>query len=214
MTDRLVESLFLITCILLLPILIALVIMTAAMLWMLGGLAREALERLRHRKRWRAFLAEHRAGRAGIEEFMQLPLSGEPARFRARIRGLDPSGPAAKKCLDDVEIDIARRLSALAFATRVGPMLGLIGTLLPLGPALRGLASDDLNALAGNLEIAFTTTVFGLLIGGLAYAAGLVRRNWYEQDISDLESLLAHVPPRHPEREGANGSSKPEHAHA
>src|SRR5262249_39926041 len=95
-----------------------------------------------------------------------------------------------RKCLDDLEIEIARRMSSLAFATRVGPMLGLVGTLLPLGPALRGLASEDLSSLASNLEIAFTTTVFGLLIGGFAYAASGVRRKWYEQDISDLEYVL------------------------
>ncbi len=89
---------------------------------------------------------------------------------------------------------MARRLSGLTLATRVGPMLGLVGTLLPLGPALRGLASEDLASLAGNLEIAFTATVFGLLIGGLAYAAGVLRRNWYDQDLSDLEFVLETVP--------------------
>ncbi|MHC5543900.1 MotA/TolQ/ExbB proton channel family protein, partial [Singulisphaera rosea] len=84
----------------------------------------------------------------------------------------------------------ARRLSWLSFATRVGPMLGLVATLLPLGPALRGLESNNLGTLARELEIAFTSTVIGLLIGGLAYAAGLVRRNWYDQDLSDLEYLV------------------------
>lgn len=210
MTDRLVDSLFLITGALLPPVLIALAVMAAAMLWMLGGLAREALERSRRGRRWRSFLAEHQAGRAGIAEFLALPLSGEPARFQARLRGTEWSPPAAKKCLDDVELDIARRLSLLAFAIRVGPMLGLVGTLLPLGPALRGLASDDLQSLAANLEIAFTTTVFGLLIGGLAYGASLVRRNWYEQDLSDLESLLE---PPHRQADSNNGA-RPEAAHA
>jgi hypothetical protein len=44
--------------------------------------------------------------------------------------------------------------------------------------------------------IAFAATVFGILVGGFAYAAGLVRRAWYEQDLSDLEfvaGLLADV---------------------
>ena len=92
-----------------------------------------------------------------------------------------------EKCLEDVELDITRRLSRLTFGTRLGPMLGLVGTLVPLGPALTGLASGDIQTLSGNLVIAFTTTVFGILIGGFAYAAGVVRRGWYEQDLSDLE---------------------------
>jgi biopolymer transport protein ExbB/TolQ len=90
-----------------------------------------------------------------------------------------------------LEIDITRRLAQLALATRVGPMLGLVGTLIPLGPALTGLATGHMEVLAGNLIIAFTTTVFGILIGGFAYAISLVRRTWYEQDLSDLEFLVA-----------------------
>ena len=41
-----------------------------------------------------------------------------------------------------------------------------------------------------NLIIAFTTTVFGILVGAFAYAASLIRRTWYEQDLSDLEYVV------------------------
>ena len=199
MTDRLVEMLFLVTGVLLPPVLGALVVMTAATLWMLGGLAREALDRRRVRPVWAAFLAGLKAGSGGPDAFTRLTLSGYPARFQVWVRGAgragSGAGAGARKGLDDLEIDMARRLSWLTFATRVGPMLGLVGTLLPLGPALRGLASDDLASLAENLEIAFTSTVFGLLVGGLAYAAGVIRRNWYDQDLSDLEFVLDAVCP-------------------
>ena len=130
-------------------------------------------------------------GAAGPEEFYALPLGGYAERFRretARLRG-NPLG--VKKCLDDLEIDVARRLARLSLATRVGPMLGLVGTLIPLGPALTGLATGNMDVLAGNLIIAFTTTVFGILVGGFAYGVCLVRRAWYEQDLSDLEFLVA-----------------------
>ncbi|SIO59450.1 outer membrane transport energization protein ExbB [Singulisphaera sp. GP187] len=198
MTDRLVEILFMVTGVLLTPVLVVLAVMSAATLWMLGGLAREALERRRARSVWRTYLASLKAG--SDEEgaaFRQLTLSGDPARFQAWFRAVDHRGQAGlRKGLDDLEIEMARRLSWLSFATRVGPMLGLVGTLLPLGPALRGLASEDLGSLAENLEIAFTSTVFGLLIGGLAYAASVLRRNWYDQDLSDLEFVLDTIRPK------------------
>jgi len=190
MTGRLAEMLFVVTDVLLLPILVALVAMTAGSLWMLGGLTREAWERRRARPAWSAFLADLKAGRGDVASFPRVAMSGYAARFRNWLKGAERPKAGARKCLDDLEIDMARRLSWLSFATRVGPMLGLIGTLLPLGPALRGLASDELASLAENLEIAFTSTVFGLLVGGLAYAAGIIRRNWYDQDISDLEFAL------------------------
>lgn len=195
MTDRLVELLFLVTGVLLLPVLVGLVVMTAATLWMLGGLAREALDRRRFQSAWKGLLADLKSGSGDLDAFVRLPLFGYPARFQTWLRVEDRPDIGARKCLDDLEIDMARRLSWLSFATRVGPMLGLVGTLLPLGPALRGLASDDLASLAENLEIAFTSTVFGLLIGGLAYGAGVMRRNWYDQDISDLEFIVSAVRP-------------------
>ncbi len=192
MTDRLVEILFAITEVLLSPVLILLVVLFAATLWMLGGLAREAVDRLQSRRAWRGFLERLRSGQVDPDRFETLLLTGYPAAFRKRIQtnGSAPPNERTRKCLDDLELDMARRLSRLSFLTRVGPMLGLVGTLLPLGPALRGLASDDLNTLASNLEVAFTSTVFGLLIGGLAYGASTLRRNWYDQDLSDLEFLL------------------------
>lgn len=186
MTDRLVEILFAITGVLLTPVLIILVLLFAATLWMLGGLAREWLDRARSRRGRRGFLEQLRTGNTGVISFDFVSLSGYLALFRKRFQ----QGERTRKCLDDLELDMARRLSWLSFLTRVGPMLGLVGTLLPLGPALRGLASDDLDSLASNLEVAFTSTVFGLLIGGLAYGASIIRRNWYNQDMSDLEFLL------------------------
>jgi len=185
-TDRLVEILFAITGVLLTPVLIVLAVLFAATLWMLGGLAREMLDRARSRRGWRDFLNRLRTGSADAASLDALAITGYPARFRKRFQ----QGGRMTKYLDDLELDMARRLSRLSFLTRVGPMLGLVGTLLPLGPALRGLASDDLDSLASNLEVAFTSTVFGLLIGGLAYGAGVIRRNWYDQDLSDFEFLL------------------------
>jgi biopolymer transport protein ExbB/TolQ len=190
MSDFLVEVLYLIANGLLLPVLLVLFAFMAGSLLALGGLAREALDRRSASAAWRRFLAELRAGTADPDEFYKLPLSGYVRRFRRESARIQENPLGVKKCLDDLEIDVARRLARLSLATRVGPMLGLVGTLIPLGPALTGLAAGRIEVLAGNLIIAFTTTVFGILIGGLAYAMGLVRRAWYEQDLSDLEFLV------------------------
>lgn len=194
MTDRLVEVLYFISTGLLLPTLVVLLVFMAGTLIMLGGLLREALERRRHTGPWREFLDGLRAGDADATEFFELPLSGHPAVFQCQTKSVRDEPLVLNKRLEDLEMDITRRLSWLAFATRVGPMLGLVGTLVPLGPALTGLASGDIQALSGNLVIAFTTTVFGILVGGFAYAASLVRRAWYEQDLSDLEFIVSLQP--------------------
>ena len=194
MTGYLVEILYFIAAGLLLPVLLVLLAFMASTLLTLGGLAREAIQRRRDCPAWRRFLAEVQSGDVAAEEFYRrVPGRGYIERFRRQAATFRGNPQAVKKCLDDLEIDVARRMARLSIATRVGPMLGLVGTLIPLGPALTGLASGNLEALAGNLIIAFTTTVFGILVGGFAYAVCLVRLAWYEQDVSDLEFLVRHA---------------------
>ena len=40
-------------------------------------------------------------------------------------------------------------------------------------------------------QIGFTTTVLGLLAGGTCYAVSVIRRGWYQQDVTDMHFLLA-----------------------
>ncbi len=71
---------------------------------------------------------------------------------------------------DLAEFDYAsvRRLERTRILVRVGPALGLMGTLIPLAPALAGLAEGDVETLADNLRVAFSVTVAGLLVGAIA----------------------------------------------
>jgi biopolymer transport protein ExbB/TolQ len=94
------------------------------------------------------------------------------------------------KLLQEYEFYSVRRLNRTRILTRLGPMLGLMGTLIPLSPALVGLAEGDIEALSENLVTAFSVTVLGLLIGGLAFVASILRDRMYSQDISDMEYLL------------------------
>ncbi|MEA1906892.1 MAG: MotA/TolQ/ExbB proton channel family protein [Euryarchaeota archaeon] len=96
----------------------------------------------------------------------------------------------AEKLLQDYELKIADELMHVRLVARVGPMLGLMGTLIPMGPALIGLSSGNIQQLAANLVIAFSTTVLGLLAGGVAYSILLVKKKWYTQDLSDMEYVV------------------------
>ena len=77
--------------------------------------------------------------------------------------------------------------------TRLGPTLGLMGTLIPMGPGLAALGGGDIQGLADAIVIAFDTTVVGLAAGGVAYVISKIRRRWYEEDISNLETLMESV---------------------
>lgn len=84
-----------------------------------------------------------------------------------------------------------RRLERTRILVRMGPALGLMGTLIPLSPALAGLADGDVATLSDNLRVAFSVTVAGLLVGAFAFAISLVRDRLYAQDYSDVEYVAA-----------------------
>ena len=73
------------------------------------------------------------------------------------------------------------RIDRVDMLTRSGPILGLMGTLIPLGPGLTAMSQGDLTQLSTAISIAFDTTVIGLLIGLGAFVLGRFRRRWYEQ---------------------------------
>ena len=80
-----------------------------------------------------------------------------------------------------------KRIERADLLTRVAPMLGLMGTLIPLGPGLAGLGQGELSLLTGAIQVAFDTTVIGLLVGVIGFVLGRLRRRWYDQLLNQLE---------------------------
>ncbi|MEM1110498.1 MAG: MotA/TolQ/ExbB proton channel family protein [Pseudomonadota bacterium] len=88
--------------------------------------------------------------------------------------------------IDSFEHYANRRLERSDLLARSGPILGLMGTLIPLGPGLRALGDGNIEILATALTVAFDTTVVGLLIGLVAYALSRMRRRWYDDVWKDI----------------------------
>jgi biopolymer transport protein ExbB/TolQ len=105
--------------------------------------------------------------------------------------GTDGSDHLLNKALADFDLDSQKRLGRTRTLVRFGPALGLMGTLIPLSPALTGLANGNTGQLSRDLRVAFSVTVVGLLIGAVAFALSLSRDRMYSQDLSDLEYVAA-----------------------
>ncbi len=93
------------------------------------------------------------------------------------------------KIVNDFEIACQKDLSNSQMLAKLGPILGLMGTLIPMGPALVGLAAGDIESMAMNMQVAFATTVIGLLTGAVGFVIMQVKRRWYASDINDLEFI-------------------------
>ncbi|TRX70934.1 MotA/TolQ/ExbB proton channel family protein [Carboxylicivirga sp. M1479] len=94
------------------------------------------------------------------------------------------------KALNDFEIHCQKEMAGSQALAKLGPILGLMGTLIPMGPALVGLASGDIASMASNMQVAFATTVIGLLIGAVGFIVLQVKRRWFAADINNLEFVV------------------------
>ncbi len=95
----------------------------------------------------------------------------------------------ARKLVEYEEEKIDKTLQKTDIITRVGPTLGLMGTLIPMGPGLAALGAGDVNTLAQSLTVAFNTTIVGIGSGALCYVIGKIRSSWYDRYLSDLDAL-------------------------
>jgi biopolymer transport protein ExbB/TolQ len=115
-------------------------------------------------------------------------------------RGKPDAPDRIAKRMAEYDYRSMRRLERTRILVRMGPALGLMGTLIPLSPALAALAEGNVQRLTDDLRVAFSVTVAGLLIGMLAFIVSLVRDRLYAQDYSDVEYILAGLSsvPIHP----------------
>ena len=99
----------------------------------------------------------------------------------------------ATKLFEFEEEKTMNALQKTDIITRIGPTLGLMGTLIPMGPGLAALGAGDINTLASSLTVAFNTTIVGIGSGALCYVIGKIRSGWYDRYLSDLDALIEAV---------------------
>lgn len=96
--------------------------------------------------------------------------------------------------LAELEAEAMNRLEFIRIATRVTPMLGLVATMIPMGPALRALGEGQLADVSGSLMLAFSAVILALLAAAITYAIAHVRRRWYADELLRLELAERSTP--------------------
>lgn len=97
------------------------------------------------------------------------------------------SRPRRQLLLSDYEVAADKDMALSKTLSKMGPMLGLMGTLIPMGPALVGLSTGDISSMAYNMQVAFATTVVGLFSAAIGFITQQVKQRWYTQDLNRLE---------------------------
>ena len=100
----------------------------------------------------------------------------------------------ARKLIEEEEMKSVKIIEKTDIIAKIGPAIGLMGTLIPLGPGLAALGAGDINTLSQNLLVAFDAAIIGLASAAIAFTISRVRRRWYEDyQLSTLEVLAESI---------------------
>jgi biopolymer transport protein ExbB/TolQ len=184
--------------VLLAPTIIILLLFVAVTVVELGSLLTEALTERCRSKIDLPGLLDAFQGKGAPEIIGEIARSGLSWRQKRALNVLAGHSqlPAAslqalaRRLLSGEELYYARITSLTDLVARLGPMFGLMATLIPLGPGLIALGQGDTKTLSGSLLTAFDATVTGLAAAGVAFAISRLRKRWYEDSLSTLEALM------------------------
>lgn len=195
--ELLENGLFALGQVLRLPVMALLWVCVAAALFMAGSAIVDALARRRERE---GFDVERWLKKGPVLEASAAREAELPATLRrmlAQIKSAHAEAGLANGGLEHIllahEERIRARVTAPRVLVKVGPSLGLVGTLIPMGTALAALASGNLEAMAGQMIVAFTTTIIGIVCGTIAFVILTIRQGWVGETIRELRFVAERV---------------------
>lgn len=92
----------------------------------------------------------------------------------------------AEYTISNFEILVTKDLTVSRLLAKMGPVLGLVGTLIAMSPALVGLSTGDIGGMAYNMQVVFATTVVGLVISAVGLITLQYKQRWYAKDVNNL----------------------------
>jgi len=183
------------------PCMVILIILAVIAVWQIGDFLMELFtERRTRQKDIEGLLDSLRScGKEGLSETIRQ--SSLPRAEKRMLEKLADSGGwsrsertvMAQKYLADEEARYERRTAIPEILAKQGPIYGLLGTLIPLGPGIIALGLGDTETLSGAIGIAFDTTIAGLLAAAVGSLISNIRNRWYDGYLADFEALLEYV---------------------
>lgn len=186
---------------LLVPVVVALIVLVLITAFSIGMVVAEFFTERRHYK------ADHKRIIADIRDSSpeELPdIIAHAGLLRKQVRALtnvaDNMGLPDDELFALAEVELERidavythRVNITDTISKVAPMLGLMGTLIPLGPGIVAMGQADVSILSSSLLVAFDTTIAGLVAAVVALVISRVRKTWYGQYHIMMQSLMSCI---------------------
>ena len=185
------------TSVLQIPVVIILILFIAAILVAIGWIISEYMNKHKHMQvQLPKLLDEIRAGEQPIEEI--IGTSGLLKTQKKALMEITKHSDFNDLMLESLAANLLEReqerydskLKPTDLLSKLGPMFGLLGTLIPLGPGIIALGQGDTMTLSQSLMTAFDTTIAGLIVAAIAIVISTIRRGWYNNYMSVLETVM------------------------
>ena len=184
------------------PVIIFLLIFAVFAVFTFGGLISDYSSRIKLTREYKEKLIFSLVNASSVDGLVNIVRNSEiyDAQKEVLLKIIDAHSLSsdsreawALNLIEEEEVTMAKSLEKVDIVTRIGPTLGLMGTLIPMGPGLAALGSGDVTTLANAIIVAFDTTVVGIGAGAVAYVISKIRRRWYEEYSSNLQLFVNAV---------------------
>lgn len=182
------DVLFWISTGLLVPVVVLLVLLFLRSLLLVGNFFGQYLQTRKIDRLFSERIVSLEAERVG-ELRASLPAKTKSPLLNTLAMMLDAGDSHSRRQLLISEYEVAadKDMAVSKTLAKMGPILGLMGTLIPMGPALVGFSTGDIASMAYNMQVAFATTVVGLFSAAIGFITNQVKQRWYSQDLNRLE---------------------------
>ena len=188
--DNISQLLFLVSDSLLIPDIIVLLVLFVRALLLVGSFYNQYITKYKNERQLRPILQQLTPER--IEELQAVLPEKDNSLFVKYLRAIlaRPADDAyADYMITNFENEAEKDVVTSKLLAKVGPVLGLIGTLIAMSPALTGLSQGDISKMASNMQVVFATTVVGLAVSLVGLVTLQFKQRWYAKEINQLDYI-------------------------
>lgn len=188
--DNISQILFLVSDSLLIPDIIVLLVLFVRALLLVGSFYNQFITKYKNEKQLNPILQN--LSPESVETLQQALPEKDNSLFIKYLRQLlerPASDTYADYMITNFENDAEKDVVTSKLLAKVGPVLGLIGTLIAMSPALTGLSQGDISKMASNMQVVFATTVVGLVISLVGLVTLQFKQRWYAKEVNNLDYI-------------------------
>ena len=188
--DNISQILFLVSDSLLIPDIIVLLVLFVRALFLVGSFYNQYITKYKNERQLRPILNQLTPER--MEELQAALPEKDNSLYIKYLRAI-LARPAddtyADYMITNFENDAEKDVVTSKLLAKVGPVLGLIGTLIAMSPALTGLSQGDISKMASNMQVVFATTVVGLVVSLVGLVTLQFKQRWYAKEVNQLDYI-------------------------